>query len=585
MERIKRKLVTFIFIVLSLTLLAGKGWAQQIELPHAFFNGLMQTYLDNGVDDDLLFMYTTINTIVYADGTLETNPANDSILGKTLVITGAKRTAGTTFTDATLSISDGVTTYFTATLINIEFELIDGLWRLNPDLDVNDPPTLNMIDIVLNPGPAPSQYILDLQAQLGSQDIAGMKMTLSTFSGDISGDSQSGILEGLLDGVSAVTPNEVPVADAGLTTTSSECLTSSCEVILDGTQSSDTDGTIETYSWYNDSNMNGIPEASELIATGSDSAASVMLPLGMYQIILVVIDNESDASAVDENGVVTDPNAIITVVIDPAELAFIEIDKAHVKKDGKIKIYGRLALPAGVSHLNINSVGSVDIGLSNPLITAISESVDFTERADGNKWKYSESPALGIKHFKIDWKGSKFSYADPLHNLNIKTHHIGDDRTTLEIQTCAAITININGTDIIIDEEDNVSCSHSGAKIDRDNDGDSDDSDSDQGRRTDDDDGDCRKRVRLPFALTPDMVITISGSYDDSISVGDYLTAAVGKFKIHARYDSSAIDFYSLEPELELTVTLGDEGFNGTLVIDSLTWTKIKSKHWKYRRH
>ncbi len=34
---------------------------------------------------------------------------------------------------------------------------------------------------------------------------------------------------------------------------------------------------------------------------------------------------------------------------------------------------------------------------------------------------------------------------------------------------------------------------------------------------------------------------------------------------------------------VELTVTLENEGFSGTLVIDQTIWTKIKSKYWEYK--
>lgn len=201
MKNIKRKLVLSVFAVLSVLILAGNGWAYVI-LPHAFYNGLVETYLDNGVNDDLIFSFATINSVVYSDLSSTGNAADDSIIGKTVTITGAKRiplaTQGTTFTDATLSITDGAFTYYSATLTNLEFVLISGMWRLNPGLDSSNPSTLNLENIVLNPGPIPSAYILDLQAALGSQTTAGMQMTLHTFNGDITGNSQSAILGGLL---------------------------------------------------------------------------------------------------------------------------------------------------------------------------------------------------------------------------------------------------------------------------------------------------------------------------------------------------------------------------------------------------
>ncbi len=210
MKRIKRKLILSVFVVLYLFSLAGNGWSL-VGLPQAGFNGFMMTYLDNGVNDDLMFFFSTINAVILSDGNL--NPT-DSILGATLTITGSKRTPvsvpGTTFTDAALTISDGVTTYFSATLTNIEFVLSGGLWRLNPGLDINNPATMNLKNIVLNPGPVPSDYIVDLQNILGNQTIAGMTMTLSVSNGDITSDSQSAVLEGIFDGVSAPPPVPAP---------------------------------------------------------------------------------------------------------------------------------------------------------------------------------------------------------------------------------------------------------------------------------------------------------------------------------------------------------------------------------------
>lgn len=555
MHKMKRKFILSILVVLSLLILGRNGWSQQIGLPHAFFNGLMQTYLDNGVNDDLVFQFATIGSVVYHDGTLG---STDSILGSTVNITGAKRdplaTPGTTFTDATISISDGVTTYFTATLTDIEFVQIDGLWRLNPDLDINNLPTLNLTDILLNPGPIPSQYIIDLQTQLGSQSVAGMTMTLSTFVGDITGDSQSAILEGLFDGVPAVAPNSPPVADAGATTSNVTCLSTSCEITLDGSQSSDPDSTagtnddIVTFEWF---------ENNSLIASGE--TVQVTLPLGMHDITLRVTDS---AGVTDE--------VTITVVIDPAELSFIEITKAMVKwNDGEIKLKGKVALPAGVSFQNVNSVGSATIGLST-LGNVVNESVDFSLHGNGKKWKYDANPTLGIHKFKIDWHGAKFKYKN--NNIEIESRHFGIDATTLEIEFCKGfvgpVDIVIGSLAISIDA--NRSITVTGAtSYDIDN-----------------DDSETEVEVVLPFALSTTEVINISGNVNNSILVGDYFTAAVGKFKLDAMFDVAGIDPNALDPKnLTLDMRLGDEGFSGIIVIDPDTWNKITDNKWKYKNH
>ena len=560
MGNIKRKLILSVFVVLSLVILTGNGWSQQIGLPHAFFDGLVETYLDNGANDDLVFLYTSIFSITYADGT---SGSNDSILWSTVTITGSKRnplaTPGTTFTPATLTVSDGTTIYLSATLKNIEFVPIGGLWRLNPDLDINNPPTLNLDNLVLNPGPIPSRYIQDLQAALGSQTIAGMTMTLDILAGDITGDSQSVIFEGLIDGVPLVAPNAPPKADAGATTTNTTCLTTTCSITLNGSQSTDPDGVadIVSYQWFKN---------NVLIASGA--IVNVSLPLGMHDITLKVTDSAGNTDEVT-----------IIIVIDPTELSYIEIESAHVKDNGLINIKGRLALPAGISYLNVNSVGHATIGVST-LGNVINQSVDFTESSNRNKWQYDANPVFGIDNFKIDWKGSKFSYQDPLYNLSLKTLHIGEAETSLKIKSCAPVTIVINGVTVTIDEQHKGTCSNASSKVDRDNDGEDDDEDDDLG---DNYDGDCKTNVTLPFALTPDMVIEIThGTVTDSVSVADHYIAAVGKFKLSGKFNATGISFSSLVPNLTLTVALGDQGFSGTLVINQVAWTKIKPKQWVY---
>ncbi len=208
----KQKLLTALFVVLSLFLLVGNGWST-IELPHAFFNGLMVTYTDNPAGDDLIFVSTKINSVFYTDGTSSTT---DVVIGKDVAIAGALRdcpvTPCTTFTDATLTISDGAVTYLSATLRDIEFTT-DGIqWFLNPGLDVNNEETLNLTNVSLNPNG--SAYIQDLQNALGSQTLAGMQMRLFNIVGDITGNSTNVILEGLIDGVYAPS-NNAPIADAG----------------------------------------------------------------------------------------------------------------------------------------------------------------------------------------------------------------------------------------------------------------------------------------------------------------------------------------------------------------------------------
>jgi hypothetical protein len=567
MKILKQRLILSVFIVLSLFVLVGNGWSQQVGRPHALFEGFMATYLhgsDYGLPYDLQFFDTVITGVVLNDGS---TPGNDPIIWSTVEITTTRNPVGvpgTSFNNATITITDGITTYLSATLTNINFIAYGSQWYLNPDLDINHPETLNLTNILLNPNG--SAYIQELATALGSNTIAGMQITLDVFDGDITGDSNS-FIQGLFDGVPAVVPNAPPVADAGATTSNTTCLATTCQITLNGSQSTDPDGTsdIVSYKWF----RNNVQ-----IATGA--TVNVSLPLGTHDITLKVTDS---AGNTDE--------ATITVVIDPAELSFIDVDKARLKNNGLVDIKGRIALPAGISYLGINSVGHATIGISS-LGNVIDQSVDFTELNNKSKWKYDANPLYGIEDFKIDWSGAKFNYEAPLYNLKMKTLIIGASETSLQIQSCAAVTIVINGVTVNIDRSNidrnkRATCSHASAKFDRDNDGEDDDRDDDQGD-SDDDDGKCTTNIKLPFALTPDMTITIiHGTTTESISVADYYKAAVGKFTLTGRFNPNGINF-NLVPNLTLTVALGDQGFSGTVVIDNSTWTRKQSKQCDYDR-
>lgn len=579
MKKISPKFVIGVVIMLLSFAVVDFVQAQQDLFPWVRFNGSFQTTA--GIGTGSFILNGIVSEMDYENGDVWTANVSgvETIHGAKVTLNSAFRTGDYSFNGngvdpvtLTIKTADGVHTFLEATLTDVTFQCGTAspvtCW-LNEGLDANNPATLNLVNINLSTndgpsgpgsGPYPSRYIDELRAYLAASNVSGMKMSVlvppvSIF--NFTTNSSGPITYGLIDGLQSL--NAPPVADAGATTSQSTCLSTSCVITLDGSQSTDPDGIadIVSYEWF---------ENSVLIATGV--TAPVTLSLGMHDITLRVTDMAGESS-----------EATITVVIDPAELSFIEIDKAHVKDKGKIKIYGRLALPAGLSQFDVNSVGSATVRLSDPLITVISESVDFIERANGNKWAYESSAVTGLNSFKIDWSGAKFSYQNG--PLSIKTRHIGEDKTSLEITSCSPVSVDINGTVVTIDENDVVTSSSPGTKIDGDDDGDSDDEDDDHGNTTDDD-GDCTARVKLPFALTSDMVINISGSVTDSITVGGYMTAAVGKFVIEGKFDGSAINFSSLVPNLQLTVTLGNEGFNGTLVIDQATWTKITSKGWKY---
>ena len=197
----KRLAITLCF---ALLFTIGMGSALAIVgLPTANFSGNAQTTAASGTDPgSLTLVSAVISKVNYLDGTsTTTNGANESIIGKTVTITGATRTGAYTFSNAVISVSDGTFNYFTATLSDIVF-VTDGLkWYLNPGLDINNPATLNLTNVVVNTDAShPSKYINDLSTVMGANNTLGMKMILQIVSGSLAGNSTSDIFTGLIDG-------------------------------------------------------------------------------------------------------------------------------------------------------------------------------------------------------------------------------------------------------------------------------------------------------------------------------------------------------------------------------------------------
>lgn len=200
------KKLAIISIVFSLLFFIGigNGWTV-ITLPTANFSGNAQTTATVGSDiGSLTLVNAVILKVNYLNGTSTTlntilNTIDETIIGKTVTISGANRTGDYTFSDAIFTITDGSFTYFSATLSNIVF-VTDGLkWYLNPSLDVNNPATLNLTNIVLHTDVNhPSRYIDELNSVKGTTDAIGMKMILQIISGTITGDSTSDIFTGLI---------------------------------------------------------------------------------------------------------------------------------------------------------------------------------------------------------------------------------------------------------------------------------------------------------------------------------------------------------------------------------------------------
>lgn len=215
---VKMRKFFVILLVLSILLISGVGsvWSA-VTLPTSNISGNAQTTASlDGSPGSFVLVNAFISRVDYLDGTSCSTSipcgADESIINAEVVITGANRTGDYTFTDAIFEIRDPENPtfkYLTATLSNIIF-VTDGFqWYLNPGLDVNDPSTLNLSNVVLSTDvDHPSRYIEELESVKGTNDAIGMMMTLSITSGDITGDSFANISYGLIDGSSP--PIEAP---------------------------------------------------------------------------------------------------------------------------------------------------------------------------------------------------------------------------------------------------------------------------------------------------------------------------------------------------------------------------------------
>ena len=200
-------------ILFVLCIVAGNGWAGSL-LPTTNFNGTFQTTGVNGIGS--LTLNAFITKANYQDETFtNANIADiESIIGKTITLSGAARTGDYSFSDANLSITDNDFTYFSAKLSNIQFTTDGMFYYLNPYLNGEDLSTLNLSNISMNTDALhPSRYIKELEVALEGFSVNGMKMTLFIpfyLNKDFRGESTGYIAEGLIDGIQNPTPVPEP---------------------------------------------------------------------------------------------------------------------------------------------------------------------------------------------------------------------------------------------------------------------------------------------------------------------------------------------------------------------------------------
>ena len=353
--------------------------------------------------------------------------------------------------------------------------------------------------------------------------------------------------------------NQPPVAEAGAGL-SLACLELTCPVILDGSGSTDPNSTSEqddivSYEWYEN-----YGEAGEvLLPTGR--TISYDLPLGDHQITLVVTDTVG-AQGQDK----------IQVRVNPAQLSLVEITKAEVEwekageKPNRVKIHGKVAMPVGKDYYQVNPLGKATLGISSAS-NALGQNVVFQVKGDyGSKWEYKADPSgIGISKYEIDWQGAKFDYN---REIRLKANHLGNNSTTLEIDRkdlAEAIVISVSDITIHIDPTGAVSAVPESLKVDIDDDG--------------------EIEVELPFALAMNTAFSVThGTTSYTVKVGDYYSAAVGKFELMGRFDPNGLNGTSRPATLDFGITFGDQGFPGVFQILERDWAQLKNVEWKYKK-
>ncbi len=246
----------------------------------------------------------------------------------------------------------------------------------------------------------------------------------------------------------------------------------------------------------------------------------------------------------------------------------VNIEKAKVSWDhSDIHVDGKLYLPQGFWMDTLEPVGCGVTTLAG--VKVANQSVEFEIKGKkDDKWEYKDKENIDgpIKEFKIDWKGAKFDYKGD-EGLHIHTHFIGGTETTLCIHCdhiSGAFTVSVNGTTIAYNEERIIT---TGVEYEPQK------------------DDNTHVHFPLPFQLTSDMTIEVSGAVELSIAVADDYEEGFVKFKLVSAFDSVSFPqgSESSPEELEIEISLGEapNTISGSDLIEA--WTKQDHKHWEYK--
>ncbi|MBC8414009.1 hypothetical protein H8E50_10130 [bacterium] len=198
----KKILSMALFVSLIVVAGAVSAWSA-VTYPHIIFTGIADTTATVGDVPGNLNITAMVTDVYYSATEAAHTPAEDSVIGMYVTITGASRTTGSeyAFTDATIAVGDGTHDLLVASLTDINFIFTGALSRLNPGLSSSNPSTLNMRNIYLFRDDInyPSRFVTDVEGKIANINVLGMKMDIL---GDIAGTNTGlNISTGLIDGV------------------------------------------------------------------------------------------------------------------------------------------------------------------------------------------------------------------------------------------------------------------------------------------------------------------------------------------------------------------------------------------------
>lgn len=339
--------------------------------------------------------------------------------------------------------------------------------------------------------------------------------------------------DGVIDGIDNNICNAPPTADIVV-----EQLTNigaSALVHLDGLGTSDDDPITDlSFVWLVDGNT---------VCDGDNTTCSsidYLLSYGDHEVTLIVTDSDGDSGS-----------ATTFVTLDPAQLSVLDIDFASISfstSRPRITLIGEIGLPYGVDFSELNPTVTLGVDLANVGVLSPTD-ISLTSLGCNERiWRYwnSEGP---IRSLHINWRGTRFLYRDHHFPIVIKSRMISSSEAVVSVryrrrQIGDGFVIDFgNGATLTVDDHGNATSTV--------------DMEVDRPRR--------QVTLTLPFPITDDTSIGISGFATRTIDAGDYLQASVGRYRLVADFDPSLVPdgADNADPSIDLFMTVGDEAYYG----------------------